>query len=403
MLHVVGRHPTCLRRIILGIVLGFISFGLSAVELDQRVYHNAIAQECHGCHFENRMKPVGTLANGASQWTDQKCVACHTEIDEVASHYRQGIDDFRYVALPVKDERLKSMADYPLAYLDAPVWPVFQSKSARVNRTTLVNFLNAPHGTCHEGTCIAPGMMAYTGISESDVLAISEHFSAIPAETQREQQGSIRRGKMLFDQKCATCHDSSQPSGYNATAMSLFSAHWIEQYANGPVVAGRSMPRMTVSRRDAHDLYAYFQDVRARSQTKLAQAVSQIELNFERLPQKHLSAKALTYIWHGFWRDTGCVHCHGIEGRAKDAFSMASRREIEHWLKTKDARALYQRLAIREKEEAFGLGAAQAGMPATGRPLPSQLIQLLGIWIKSGCPNETHQQLCQGKWNDQAS
>ncbi|QUJ68854.1 c-type cytochrome [Photobacterium sp. GJ3] len=315
-------------------------------------------------------------------------------IDDIAQNYRNKVHDPRYVALPVKDERLESMAKYPLPYLNAPMWPVFENQTVRVNRKTLVNFLNAPHGTCSDDACAAPKMMAYTGISEIDVLAISEHFSAIPAETQREQQGSVQRGKTLFDQKCATCHDASQPSGYNATAMSLFSAHWIEQYANGELGARRTMPKLSISRQDAHDLYAYFQDSRASREKELAQAVAKIESQFDQISEGNLSAKARFYIWNRFWRDTGCVHCHGIEGRAKDAFSMANRGDIAHWLNESDASTLYRRLAIKQKEQAFGMGAIPAGMPATGQPLPPQLLSLIGVWIQSGCPDEKNEKIC---------
>ncbi|WP_330959958.1 hypothetical protein [Photobacterium sp. 53610] len=388
-------------RCVLVLLLGatfFMSFGLQAFEFDQRLYKNAIEQECHGCHFENRMKPVGTMPNGSRKWTDQKCVACHTEVDEIARNYRNHIHDPRYVALPVKDERLQSMEKYPLSYLNAPVWPIFEKQTARVNRKTLTKFLNTPHGTCSGGKCAAPKMMAYTGIHENDVISLSKHLDAIPAESEMERQGAKSKGLKLFENNCVMCHGSSQLTGYNAAAMSLFSADWIYLYANGKSVEGRTMPKLSVSRHDAYDLYAYFQDARAKNEKALAEAIQQIDLNFDQLPQGTIPPKALHFIWNRLWRDGGCVHCHGIDGRAKDAFSMANRRDIERWLREKDAKTLYQRLAIREKEQKFGMGANPAGMPATGRPLPNQLIKLLGIWIKSGCPNEEDEMICKDKW-----
>lgn len=379
-----------------------LSFNGYALELDDRTYKTAIEQECHGCHFDNRMKPVGTLPNGSRKWTDQKCVACHTEIDEIAYNYRNKISDPRYVALPVKDKRLESMEKYPLSYLHAPIWPMFEKQTVRVNRKTLAKFLNAPHGTCDGNSCNAPKMMAYTNISEDEVIAINEHLGAIPNESDLEVKGSIKKGEALFKQSCSMCHGNSQLSGYNANAMSLFSADWIHQYANGKAVEGRTMPKLPISRHDAHDLYAYFQHSRSENEKALAKAVSQVSADFEQLPKGSIPPKALTYIWNRLWRDTGCVHCHGIEGRAKEVFNMAGKEHIEQWLSENDPSILYQRLAIREKEKEFGMGATPAGMPATGRPLPKPLIKLLGIWIKSGCPNEKNENICKEKWNHHA-
>ncbi|CCN82643.1 putative Cytochrome c, monohaem [Vibrio nigripulchritudo SFn27] len=372
-----------------------LPFDALALEIDEREYKTAIEQECHGCHFDNRMKPVGKLPNGSRKWTDQKCVACHTEIDDIAYNYRNNIKDARYVALPVKDKRLESMEKYPLSYLHAPIWPIFKKQSVRVNRKTLAQFLNAPHGKCTHDECDAPKMMAYTQISEDEVVAISEHLKVIPVESEKEVQGSPTRGRALFEKSCSMCHGSSQLSGYNANAMSLFSADWIYEYANGKEVEGRVMPKMPVSKEQAHDLYAYFQSSREENEKALATSVSQIKKEFASLPKGKIPPNALNFIWNRLWRDTGCVHCHGIEGRAKEKFNMATRTDIEEWLRESDPSILYQRLAIRGKEKEFGMGATPAGMPATGQPLPEQLIKLLGIWIKSGCPNEENDMICK--------
>ena len=214
-----------------------------------------------------------------------------------------------------------------------------------------------------------------------------------------DTKSSIQQGKHIFESTCKSCHMTSQMSGYNAVAMSLFSADWIHQYVNGKVVRPsaspeqRQMPTFHISKKDAASLRAYFQSRRKTQEMKLDKAVALVQKDWEALSSKPIPKVAKQYIWGRFWRDGGCVHCHEIEGRAQTQFD-TSHRGLKRWLQQGNPEELYFRLATRRYEAQFGIGAKKPGMPMTGDPLPAPFVKMVGRWLKSGCVDPNGVLLC---------
>lgn len=343
-------------------------------------------QECQGCHFSQRSESEGVFASGFGRWSDEQCFGCHQEITQVAANLKKGVADKRYYGLPVSDKRLKALDTHPMSYLDAPTQPFHQNQQTKVSANSLAGYLRRPHGECNTKGCKAPPMMAYPLLKD---LQLAEILPVIEVDSSLQQAGEA-----VFNTKCSTCHQTSQPSGYNPVALSLFSADWIYSYANGNHrPKDTQMPKIALSKAEASQLTSYFLTQRQRQELALDKAQAVLFSNYQALSDKPLPAPMVNYIWQGFWRDTGCVHCHSIEGRAHEKFD-TSIAGIKGWLSNNSPFALYERLAIRTLEAKHGIGAQTPGMPMTGEPLPEHLINLIGRWLRAGCADTRQQQHC---------
>ena len=359
--------------------------------------------ECQGCHTENRVVVEERFSNGFGKWTDAQCFGCHQEITQIAVKFNAGEKDKRYFSLPVSDETLKLIGHHSLSYLNAPLNPVkHPTKRARFDRVSLASFLKRPFGKCDlSGNCQAPTMMAYPKLSKQSLDHFSQWLAASPnnSGSNREAQPGDGDGEAVFARKCAGCHNDSAVSGYNAVGLSLFSEHWLYQYANQLVTTDtpkRNMPTIEITKAEASQLAAFFDAERLKKERQLDHSLSDIATIFNQDERSPLSKGERFYLWKRLWRDNSCVHCHGIEGRAKRAFD-TSEAGIAHWVTNNDPFDLYARLVTRKKESQFGIGAKRPGMPMTKPPVPKEVTSLISRWIKNGCVDLRDEALCKNK------
>ena len=343
------------------------------------------SQECSACHFSSRTHAEAKFPTGFGRWENAQCFGCHNELTEVATLYTQGKIDERFSSLPISDDRISHMKDDPLPYLNAAFDPIGEGENLRTTKENLENFLRRPHGRCStDGNCSPPAMMVYPSLKKTIVFDTNnvddQKYSAI--------------GKGIFEEKCSACHATSDISGYNATAMSLFSADWIYRYANNLNIKknNRQMPEMTITKPDSQYLYAYFQSLREEKEAAVDALAKKYISNFQN-KNKSLSVSNINYMWGKFWRDGDCVHCHSIGGRATEKFD-TSTQGLVTWLKNNKPKILIDRLITRHAEQKVGIGAENPGMPMTGEPLSFTAITILATWIDMGCPDQSLKKFC---------
>lgn len=363
----------------------------TASALPQNANMPLLLQECLGCHQQERHQPVARFPNGFGKWQDSQCYGCHQEISEVAANLASGKNDPRYLSLPVSDERLKVLAKHPMPYLQAPRDML---QPGRTDFASLLQFLQRPHGRCEtpatttakasltkttaadtRAVCTAPAMMAYPSLSATDL----QHFQSFIGS--QPDKGNSNQGKQLFAANCDGCHQHSNKSGYNTVALSLFASDWLRQYQH------KAGNKYQLSAEESSDLTAFFNNERSNKQQQLDKAVGELGASWQQLKARQPAPPEIAYLWQHFWRDANCVHCHGIEGRAKDKFE-TSEQGIKRYLKAGKGAQLYYRLKIRQLEQQHGIGAAVPGMPMTGAALPDPFINLVGGWLKAGCPDQ---------------
>lgn len=342
------------------------------------------SQECSACHFSSRTHVAQKFPTGFGRWENAQCFGCHNELTEVAAAHRQGKQDERFSSLPISDDRINRMERDPLPYLKADFDPIETAGHSRTSEQNLINFLRRPHGHCSTNAgCSAPLMMAYPSLKKANVFN-----SDNPDDRKHREQG-----KSLFQNKCSGCHASSDLSRYNPTAMSLFSADWIYQYANQKInKKNRQMPRVEISREESKSLHAYFQSFRTEKEAEVDALAKKYIANFQN-KNATLPVSEINYMWQKFWRDGSCVHCHSIGGRATEKFD-TSTQGIVTWLKNNDPQQLVDRLITRHAEQQVGIGAEKPGMPMTGKPLSFTAITILATWINMGCPDQDLKKFC---------
>lgn len=341
--------------------------------------HAAIAagmpEVCVGCHSEARSQPPGRFPTGFGRWTDAQCFGCHQEFNEIGELFARGIKDKRYYSLPIRDERLQALARDPLPYGHAPL----QIAWDKYDPDRLLRFLQRPTG--HPSR-----MPAFPEMRPEDLAFLKR--SPVSA-------GDARRGETIFQTTCISCHAAQNPiSGHSALQLSVYSSAWIHQYASGKVqTKERKMPALNLTADEAADIFSYLGQLRQKTEEQLDQAVAGI-----RMPPAHgrtVPRTVSAYVENRFFRDGGCVHCHGIEGRAQAKFD-TSAAGIRSWLQANDPMDLWRRLEIRALEEAAGLGAQEPGMPMTGPALPKPMRDMLLTWIQGGCPLSNDERICSG-------
>ncbi len=344
-------------------------------------------QECAECHFSSRTQVAEKFPTGFGRWENAQCFGCHNELTEVATIHLQGKQDPRFSSLPISDDRINRMERDPLPYLNAAFDPIETAGRSRTNAHNLTNFLRRPHGQCSaDGVCSAPLMMAYPDFKKASTVDTNNPHMREHSEL----------GKSLFQSKCASCHAASDISRYNPTAMSLFSADWIYQYANRHIQKeNRQMPKVSVTQADSNYLHAYFQSVRTEKEAEVDALAKKYIANFQN-KNTTLPTAEINYMWQKFWRDGSCVHCHSIGGRATAKFD-TSTQGIVTWLKNNDPQQLVDRLITRHAEQQVGIGAEKPGMPMTGKPLSFTAITILATWINMGCPDKDLKKFCVPK------
>lgn len=413
-----------------------------------------LVSECQGCHGANRAEPPSRFSNGFGRWQDQQCFGCHQEIVEVANHRAAGVHDPRYLSLPVADARLQQLSQQPLPYLQAPrqlanhaALTAAESSPARFTDTSLLQFLRRPAGRCAESSsngtadnpapaakvdveqsCSAPLMMAYPQANAALLQALVGTVFTDPvtgvAESDRADASNLgalqprpQFGQVDYQQRCQSCHQQSAFSRvsavtgrvaalhhgraplhdvalrHDAAGLALFTPEWLQ------MLAANVANHPDVDAQQALDLHAYFQQVRATREQQVDAAVAKLyQANWPAQPDpalsKPLSVRETQYLWRNFWRDAGCVHCHGIEGRAKQHFDVSA-DGIERYIGQRRIAQLYFRLQTRTIEQQQGIGASMPGMPMTGAALPKPLINLIGRWIQNGCATEQGTLLCE--------
>jgi mono/diheme cytochrome c family protein len=330
---------------------------------------------CIGCHSEARSQPSGRFPTGFGRWTDAQCFGCHQEFNEIGELFAQGVKDKRYYSLPIRDERLKALARNPLPYGHAPL----QIAWDKYDPERLLRFLRRPTG-------YPSRMPAFPDIRSEDFAFL--RTTPVPS-------GDAQRGEAIFQRTCVSCHAKRNPvSGHSTLQLSVYSSAWIYQYASGRAqTKERSMPVLNVSEAEAADIFAYLGQLRKKTEEQLDQAVARIQAPAAK--GGAVPRAVAGYIENRFFRDGGCVHCHGIEGRALARFD-TSAAGIRSWLKVNDPLELWRRLEIRGLEEEAGLGAEKPGMPMTGPALPKPMRDLLLTWIQGGCPLSNEERLCVG-------
>lgn len=366
-------------------ILGIVT---ALVMMSSAGSNSSLVSECTGCHFEVRSQPSSRLSNGFGRWKDAHCYGCHQEIDEISRHHQYGIHDPRYFTLPVTDQRLKMMDKYPLPYLNAPL-NLSAPEVKRFSKLGLMQYLKRPLGRCKQGEdCLASTMMAYPTVTLSDINKLGFTFGT---SVKDGQAGTHAQGKIRYQAMCASCHEQSNKSKYSPAYLAMFSIERIASYKHEEQAINQTVTRL--SQIELEQLAAYFQFTRLQKEQALDSEIAEIAKAYKQLPQKPLKEKERQYLWTSFWRDGGCVHCHGIEGRAKQRFD-TSKTGVEKYLSSNRGYSIYLRLNLKALEQKHGIGAPIPGMPMTGNALPPAIIQLIGRWLKSGCENQQGIKLC---------
>jgi hypothetical protein len=169
-------------------------------------------------------------------------------------------------------------------------------------------------------------------------------------------------------------------------ALALYTADWIEAYANGKVGGihpERKMPVFSLSRSDAEGLFHLFGAMRTEAERALDSRVSQLKIE-DTGPVGQMPDAFVSYLWGRFFRDATCVHCHTTNSRAGRAFQ-ADAAGLQAYLQRKSGAEFWRRLETRALEAEQGLVAASPGMPMAGVELPAEARKLIGRWVRDGC------------------
>lgn len=353
---------------------------VSCLALSWKSIPKDIRQECFGCHTSERMQNLGKYANGFGQWTDLQCFGCHIEINEIATRINRGKKDRRSYSIPISRPRLIELAKHGLPYMSAPEelsWEHYETYRIRL-------FLARPVTIDGSLGRKAPLMPAFPELH----IETSEINKFEPSDT--------KRGKILFVEKCFSCHH--EKAKRTQLALSIFKWEWLRNYSRGVgVQEGRTMPNIELTEQDAKDVHAYLGSYLHEQIRLVDLAVGNLVPST--IDSTPLPDQTIVYIWQGFFRDGDCVHCHGIEGRARNRFDI-SEKGFQVWLQENDPWELWRRLEIREIEATFGVGSEVPGMPMSGAPLPKPLRDVISRWIGQGCVDPKGKKWCTRQEKD---
>ncbi|MDE1463756.1 hypothetical protein [Spartinivicinus poritis] len=355
--------------------------------------------ECYGCHTIARVKPIdGVFPNGFGHWRDSQCYGCHREINDVAINVNTGVFDKRRFALPVSKKRLSQLSHSPLSYMHAPQQLVFSVNDVpRFSPEALFNFLRQPV-SLNKIKVPYTTMLAYPALNKqqfNNVISKLNNNQDLPKTIFTTVAADNTQALKIWNQQCKSCHESTI-APYDKQGLSLFSADWIYHFTNGLLEkpgSKRTMPVIKVNKATAKGLQQLFnqsyqvakQRIHQRSKTVVGKPLKKAT---------KLNDKAISYIWDRFFRDGMCVHCHGIDGRAKQYFDTTSQITISQWLRNNSPWEIWRRLEVRSLEIETGIQAHSPGMPMAAPALPKPMRQLFLSWINESCPDLSGKNHC---------
>lgn len=382
------------------IILSFCSVSMLTCSSSQPA-HAGYVEECYGCHSAKRMKPIdGLFPNGFGHWRDSQCYGCHREINDIALNVSNNIFDKRLFALPVSKQRLKQLIQYPLSYMHAPKNIIFSINGIpRYDSNRLLRFLRQPV-SLNKIKIPYTSMLAYPSLNQKElgkVIKTLNNNQPLPESSFNLIKKNTAQATKIWNQQCKNCHETSM-TPYDKQGLSLFSADWIYNYVNGFIqVPGkkRNMPVLNIDKATAKGLKSSFSYVYETAQHSLTKAIQKIPNKPIKQSQK-INEKAVNYIWNRFFRDGMCVHCHGIEGRAKQHFDTSSQASISNWLKENSPWKIWRRLETRAYEIKSGIQAPTPGMPMAAPALPKPMRELFATWAHHDCPDLSGKNHCDG-------
>jgi len=372
--------------------------GLTGQALEEK------ATECVGCHTAQRTIPQSRFGNGLGRWTDAHCYGCHAELNDVARMRHRRQPDPRYVAVPVREERLARMATTePLSYMMAPerVEPPTASPP-RIAWERLAAFLKRPSTLSHTGGQRAPRMMAYPDLTAQEareagrVLGIRQARVSAPATRLSPQER--KQAETLWATRCVACHGGEQLlAGRTAVTLGIYTPEWLQAYAankvSSPTGGERAMPEVPLDLKEARLLYRLFGELRVEAEREVDTAVEKLRLDAAPLPAQ-VSPDFIRHLWGSFLREATCVHCHATSPRAARAFT-ATEDGLRRYLREQGGAKFWSRLATRRVEARHGLVAEKPGMPMAGAPLSDETLSLIARWVLDGCRDPNGQRACK--------
>ena len=359
--------------------------------------------ECAGCHTARRNEPQSRFPIGLGKWNDSQCYGCHAELNDVALKHHQGQPDRRYIAVPVRLEKLKRMATTdPLSYMSAPEALEAPGGVSRMSQERLAAFLKRPSTLSFKPGSRAPRMMAYPSLGPAELSAVAKLFGVKPASSKTVvaplTEPERRQAETLWTTRCVACHGGEQPvAGRTGVSLGLYTPEWLSAYARGkvrsPSKQPRTMPVVALSLEEARLLHRLFGERRMEAERALDERVSQLKLEAAAAPAG-VPAPFVDYLWGRFFREATCVHCHATSPRAASAFT-ATAEGLKDYLRRRSGQEFWLRLETRALEDEHGLVAARPGMPMAGGVLPKELRALIARWVLDGCKDPQGQVWCQ--------
>jgi mono/diheme cytochrome c family protein len=362
-----------------------------------------VAEECVGCHTPRRTEPQSRFSNGLGRWNDSQCYGCHAELNDVALKHHQGLPDRRYIAVPVREDKLKRMATTePLSYMGALEGIEDQSGAvSRISQERLAAFLKRPSSLSFTPGSKAPRMMAYPSLQPRELSAVAKLFGVKPVSAKAAlpplKETERRQAEALWTARCVACHGGEQPvAGRSGVTLGLYTPEWLSAYAWGKVRSPRkerTMPVVALSLEEARLLHRLFGEMREEAERTLDERVSRLKLEAEAAPGP-VPAPFIHFLWGRFFREATCVHCHATSPRAASAFT-ATPEGLKDYLRRSSGHAFWLRLETRALEDQHGLVAARPGMPMAGGVLPQEMRALIARWVLEGCKDPQGQVWCQ--------
>ncbi|MFY0572594.1 hypothetical protein ACN28E_53430 [Archangium lansingense] len=361
-------------------------------------------EECSGCHMARRTEPQSRFSNGLGRWNDSQCFGCHAELNDVALKHHQGLPDRRYIAVPVREDKLKRMATTePLSYMSAPEGLEAKAGSvSRISQEGLAAFLKRPSTLSFKPGSKAPRMMAYPTLEPGDLSALSKLFGVKPASAKSMAPAPLtdaerQKAQSLWTARCVACHGGEQPvAGRTGVTLGLYTPEWLSAYARGKArspLKARTMPVVALSLEEARLLHRLFGEMRVEAERALDEKVSRLKLEAAAAPGA-VPAEFVSFLWGRFFREGTCVHCHATSPRAASAFA-ANPEGLKDYLRRRSGLEFWLRLETRALEDEHGLVAARPGMPMAGGALPRETRGLIARWVLEGCKDPQGQVWCK--------
>ncbi|MCX4026858.1 hypothetical protein H0A36_12315 [Endozoicomonas sp. SM1973] len=377
----------------------FVVFLLFIVSYSQPAATAGYVEECYGCHTPARVKPIdGLFPNGFGHWRDSQCYGCHREINDVAINVHKGLFDKRRFALPVSKSRLSQLSHSPLSYMNAPQQLIFSVNDIpRFSPKAFFDFLRQPV-SLNKFKVPYTTMLAYPKLTKqqfNNVINELNNNQVFPDSAFTTVTADTKQALKVWNQQCKSCHESTI-APYDKQGLSLFSADWIYHFTNGLLEkpdSKRTMPIIKVNKATAKGLQQLFTQSYQKAKQRINQRIKTI-VNKPLKNSTKLNDKAISYIWDRFFRDGMCVHCHGIEGRAKQYFDATNQTTISQWLGKNSPWKIWRRLEIRTLEVETEIQALSPGMPMAAPALPKPMRQLFVNWIGENCPDLSGKNHC---------